>query len=80
MSRLTPPASRLSETHALGVQTLSAEPVDIGGRVVAGPSAFDPALEQDVHDAASATTPNATTQIRLTTTDLPAPATASQAY
>ena len=76
MSWVTPPASRPSETHALGVQTLSAEPVDIGGRVVAGPSAPDPALEQDVHDAASATTPNATTQIRLTTANLPAPATA----
>jgi hypothetical protein len=31
-----------------------------------------------VQDAASATTPNATTQIRLTTADLPAPTTASQ--
>jgi hypothetical protein len=69
-------ASRLSEMHALGVQTLSAEPVGTGGRAAAGPPALGPALEPDVHDAASATTPNATTQNRLTTADLPAPITA----
>jgi hypothetical protein len=67
-------ASRLSEMHAPGVQTLPAEPADAG--VAAGPPAPGPALEPEVHDAASATTPNATTQIRLTTADLPAPPTA----
>ena len=66
-------ASRLSEMHALEVQTLPAEPAGTGGRVAAGPPAPGPALEPEVHDAASATTPSATTQIRLTTTDLPAP-------
>jgi hypothetical protein len=65
-------ASRLSEMHALGVQALSAEPAGTGGEVAAGPPAPGPA----VHDAASATAPSATTQIRLTTTDLRAPATA----
>src|SRR5690242_10213279 len=71
-------ASRLTETHARAVQGLSAEPADTGGRVAARPPAPGPPLDPEVHDAASATTPNATTQIRLTTADLPAPATASQ--
>jgi hypothetical protein len=69
-------ASRLSETHPLGVQTLPAEPAGTGGGVTAGPPAFGPAPQPAVHDAASATTPSATTQIRLTTADLPAPTTA----
>jgi hypothetical protein len=69
-------ASRLSEMHARAVQTLSAEPAGTGGVVAAGLPAFGPALEPEVHDAASATTPSATTQIRLTTADLPAPTTA----
>jgi hypothetical protein len=69
-------ASRLSEMHALEVQTLPAEPAGTGGRVAAGPPAPGPVLEPEVHDAASATTPSATTQIRLTTADLPAPPTA----
>ena len=69
-------ASRLSETHALEAQTRPAEPADTRGGVAAGPPAPGPALEPEVHDAASATTPNATTQIRLTTADLPAPPTA----
>jgi len=62
------PASRLSEVHARGAQALPAEPAG-GGEVAAGPPASGP----EVHDAASATVPNATTQIRLTTTDLPLP-------
>ncbi len=62
-------ASRLSEMHASAVQTLSAEPAGTGGEAAAGP----PAPEPEVHDAASATTPNAATQIRLTTADLPLP-------
>ena len=66
-------ASRLSEMHALGVQTLPAEPAGAGGGVAAGPPASGPAPQPEVHDAASATTPSATTQIRLTTADLPAP-------
>ena len=66
-------ASPLSEMHALEVQTLPAEPAGTGGRVAAGPPAPGPALEPEVHDAASATTPSATTQIRLTTADLPTP-------
>jgi hypothetical protein len=69
-------ASRLSEMHASAVQTLSAEPAGTGGGAAAGLPASGPALEPEVHDAASATTPNATTQIRLTTADLPAPTTA----
>jgi hypothetical protein len=67
-------ASRLSEMHALGVQTLPTEPAGAG--VAAGPPAPGPALGPEVHDAASATIPSATTQIRLTTADLPAPPTA----
>src|SRR5690349_15652102 len=66
-------ASRLSEMHALEAQTLPAEPAGTGGRVAAGPPAPGPVLEPEVHDAASATAPSATTQIRLTTADLPAP-------
>jgi hypothetical protein len=66
-------ASRLSEMQAPGVQTLPAEPADTGGRVAAGPPAPGPAREPEVHDAARATAPSATTQIRLTTADLPAP-------
>src|ERR1017187_1041761 len=57
-------ASRLSETHALGTQTLSAEP---GAWAAARPPACGPALQPDTHAAASATTPNPTNQIRLTT-------------
>ena len=70
------PASRLSEMQARGVQTLPAEPAGISGEVAAGPPAYGPALHPGVHDAASAATPNAPTQIRLTTADLPAPTTA----
>src|SRR5690349_7481013 len=66
-------ASRLSEMHALEAQTLPAEPADTGGGVAAGPPAPGPAREPEVHDAARATTPSATTQIRLTTADLPLP-------
>ena len=66
-------ASRLSEMHALGVQTLSAEPADACGGVAAGPPAFGPPPQPEMQDAASVTTPSATTQIRLTTADLPAP-------
>src|SRR5260370_10742771 len=73
-------ASRVSELHEGEVGTRSAEPADTGGGVAAGPPAFGPALEPEVQDAASATTPNATTQIRLTTADLPAPPTACQRY
>jgi hypothetical protein len=64
-------ASRLSEMHALEVQTLPAEPA--GGGVAAGPPAPGPPPQPETQDAASATTPSATTQIRLTTADLPAP-------
>jgi 2-dehydropantoate 2-reductase len=64
--------------HALGVQGLPAEPA--AGGVAAGPPAPGLAPGPEVHDAASATTPNATTQIRLTTADLPAATIASQAY
>ena len=69
-------ASRLSEMHALTAQTLPAEPAGTGGGVAAGPRAFGPPLQPQTHDAASAATPSATTQIRLTTADLPAPPTA----
>src|SRR5216683_1323215 len=69
-------ASRLSEMHALGVQGLPAEPA--AGGVAAGPPAPGLAPGPEVHDAASATTPNVTTQIRLTIADLSAPATTSQ--
>ena len=69
-------ASRLSEMHPLGVQGLPAEPA--AGRVAAGPPAPGLAPGPAVHDAASATTPNATTQIRLATADLPAPGATSQ--
>src|SRR5690348_5161314 len=69
-------ASRLSETHALRVQALSAEP---GGWVAATPPACGPPLQPDTHAAASATTPNAPTQIRRATANLPAPA-ASQRH
>jgi hypothetical protein len=57
--------------QALGVQTLSAEPVDVGGWMAAGPPAFDPAPEPEVQDATTASNPNATTQHRLITTNLP---------
>src|SRR5215469_11330501 len=63
-------ASWLSETHALRTQTLSAEP---GGWVAARSPACGPALQPDTHAAASAATPNATTQIRLATANLPLP-------
>ena len=68
-------ASRLSEMHTLGVQGLPAEPA--AGGVAAGPPAPGLAPGPEVHDAASATTPNVMTQIRLTTADLPASATTS---
>ncbi len=64
-------ASRLSETHALAVQTRSAEPAGVGGWA-AGPPAAGPPLQPQMHDAASATTPSAATQIRLATANLPA--------
>src|SRR5215471_6657829 len=56
-------ASRLSETHALRTQTLSAEP----GWVAGGPPGCGPALQPQVHDTASAATPSTATQLRLTT-------------
>jgi hypothetical protein len=59
--------------HALEVQPLPAEPAGTGGRVAAGPPGPGPAREPEVHDAARATTPSATIQIRLTTADLPLP-------
>src|SRR5215471_16935883 len=62
-------ASRLSETHARGVQTLSAEPP------VAGPP-----LQPQTHHPASATTPSATPQIRLATVNLPAAPAAWQSH
>src|SRR5215831_3085259 len=69
-------ASRLGETHALAVQTRSAEPAGAGGRAAgppaAGPPAAGPPPQPQRHDAASATTPSATTQIRLATANLPA--------
>jgi hypothetical protein len=64
-------ASRLSETHPLEVQTLSAEPAGTGGRVAAGPPAPGPPPQPQMHDAASAATPSATTQTRLTTAKPP---------
>src|SRR5215469_3494549 len=54
-------ASRPSETHALAVQTLPAEPAAAG-----------PPLQPQTHDAASAITPSATAQIRLATANHPA--------
>ncbi len=63
-------ASRLSEMHARGAQALPAEPA--AGGVAAGPPAPGPAPGPEVHAAASATTPSATTQIRLATANLPA--------
>jgi hypothetical protein len=63
-------ASRLS---ALGVQTLLAEPAGTGGGVAAGPPAPGPALQPEMHDAASASAPSAATQIRLLTANLPLP-------
>jgi hypothetical protein len=66
-------ASRLSEMHALAVQTLSAEPAGVSGRVAAGPAASGPPLQPEMHDAASAAAPSAATQIRLITANLPAP-------
>jgi hypothetical protein len=69
-------ASRLSEMHALEVQTLPAEPADADGGVAAGPPASGPPPQPEMQDAASVTTPSAPTQIRLTTADLPAPPTA----
>jgi len=65
-------ASRLSEMHALGVQTLPAEPATAGGRVAAGPPAPGPPLQPQMHDAASAAAPSAAAQIRLITANLPA--------
>src|SRR5690348_8426811 len=69
-------ASRPTETHARAAQTLPAEPPGPDGEAAARPPAPGPALDPEVHDAASATTANAATQTRLTTTDLPAPASA----
>src|SRR5690349_5669142 len=64
------PASRLTETHARAAQTRPAEPAGEAAELPAP----GPAAEPEVHDAASVMTPNAATQIRLPTTDLPAPA------
>src|SRR5437667_6105070 len=65
-------ASRLSEMHARGVQTLSAETVGAGG-VAAGPPVSGPPPQPQMHDAASAAAPSATAQIWLLTANLPAP-------
>src|SRR5580704_15956316 len=70
-------ASRLSEMHARGAQAPPTEPVGAGGGVATGP-AVGPPPQPERHDAASATTPSATTQIRLATANLPAPPAASQ--
>src|ERR1035437_8213482 len=71
--RPAPRRGGLSKMHALGVQPLSADPADACGGVAAGPPAFGPPPQPEMQDAASVTTPSATTQIRLTTADLPAP-------
>ena len=64
-------ASRLSETHPLEVQTLSAEP-GTGGRVAAGPPAPGPPPQPQMHDAASAATlQRQFGQIRLATAKPP---------
>ena len=73
-------ASRLTEMHARGAQALPAEPAGADGEAAAAPPAPGAALQPERHDAASATAANAATQIRLATTDLPAPAAASQRH
>ena len=73
-------ASRLSEMHALGVQALLGGTRRRRRRGCRRAPVAGPPPQPERHDAASATAPSATTQIRLATADLPAPPAAWQRH